>query len=73
MGDFSVSRRLSGEFAQAWLSANPGGEVIYRDLYAVDIPPVSAEHVAAAYTPAEQRTEEQKAILALSDKLCDEL
>ncbi|MEU9408837.1 NAD(P)H-dependent oxidoreductase [Streptomyces sp. NPDC048281] len=36
----SVSRRLSGEFAEAWRKANPEGSYIYRDLAVGPVPHV---------------------------------
>ncbi len=73
LGDHSVSRKLSAEYARAWLVANPGGTIITRDLSTGTIPPVGAAWVQAAYTPAEDRTAEQRATLALSDALIAEL
>jgi FMN-dependent NADH-azoreductase len=73
MGEQSVSRRLTGEFARLWLEANCRGQVIYRDVSGTHIPPVNAEWVAANYTPEESRTPEQHRILALSTELSQEL
>ncbi len=73
MGAGSVSRRLTGEFARRWRAAHPGGKIIYRDLAAMEIPPVSAAWVAANYTPAEARTPQQNELLALSSRLAAEL
>ncbi len=36
----SVSRQISGEFAEAWRKANPDGSYIYRDLAAGPVPHV---------------------------------
>jgi len=72
-GERSVSRRLSAEYAAAWRAANPGGNVIVRDLARTVIPPVDAAWIAAAYTPKESRTAEQRAVLALSDEFIAEL
>jgi FMN-dependent NADH-azoreductase len=73
MGAASVSRHLSSTFVEHWKRANPGGTVITRDLTKSGLVSITAEWVAAAYTPAESRTPEQKATLALSDKLVAEL
>ena len=73
MGEDSISRRLTGEFAHLWREANPGGDVIYRDITAVDIPVVDAEWIAANYTPAESRTPEQHRVLSLSAEFVEEL
>ena len=72
-GEASHSRLISGEFVQAWLQAHPGDTVTYRDLGHQPIPHVTEAFIYAMYTPAEARTPEQKAALALSDELIGEL
>jgi len=69
----SVSRRLTRHLAGEWKQNNPGGRVIERDLVAEPLPFVSEAWIQAAYTPADQRTEEQQRVLALSDALIGEL
>jgi FMN-dependent NADH-azoreductase len=69
----SVSRQLSGAFVDQWKSLHPDTTIIGRDLNATSLPPISAEWVAAAYTPEEARTPQQKTLLALSDTLIAEL
>ena len=69
MGAASVSRHLSNTFVENWKKAHPGGTVVTRDLTKSGLVSINAEWVAAAYTPAEQRTAEQKAVLAKSDEL----
>jgi FMN-dependent NADH-azoreductase len=73
MGEQSISRRLTSEFARLWQSANPHGKITYRDITATSIPAVSAEWVAANYTPVEARTPEQHRILSASTELTQEL
>jgi FMN-dependent NADH-azoreductase len=73
MGALSVSRTLSQFFTERWLEANPGATVLRRDLTTTPIPPVSEAWVTAVYTPADQRTVEQKQELALSDLFVSEL
>jgi len=73
MGERSVSRKLTAEFAKTWTRAHPGGTVISRDLTTLDIPVVNGGWVAAAYTPEGARTAEQKDALAVSDLLIAEL
>jgi FMN-dependent NADH-azoreductase len=73
MGERSVSRKLTAEFANAWLKAHPGGTVISRDLTTLNIPVVNGGWVAAAYTPENARTPEQKGALAVSELLIAEL
>lgn len=69
----SVSRQLTGAFVTEWKSSHPDGTVVYRDLNAIQIPPISAEWVGAAYTPEAARTPQQKELLSLSDSLLAEL
>jgi FMN-dependent NADH-azoreductase len=69
----SVSRQLTGAFVTQWEASHPDGTLLDRDLYATQIPPVTAEWVAAAYMPEDARTPQQKAVLALSDTLIAEL
>jgi FMN-dependent NADH-azoreductase len=73
MGDRSVSRKLTAEFAKTWIETHPGSTVISRDLTTLDIPIVNGAWVAAAYTPEDARTAEQKKTLAISDLLIAEL
>ncbi len=69
----SVSRELTAAFVSQWEASHPGGRVVYRDLNATAIPPVTAEWVGAVYTPEEARTPQQKELLSLSDSLLAEL
>ena len=69
----SVSRQLTGAFVAQWKSSHPDGTVIYRDLNATQIPPISAEWVGAVYAPETANTPQQKRLLSLSDSLLAEL
>ncbi|HEX4001345.1 MAG TPA: NAD(P)H-dependent oxidoreductase [Candidatus Acidoferrales bacterium] len=73
MGEGSISRDLTAEFARSWQTANPDGRVISRDLTTMWIPAVASDWVAAHYTPAESRTPEHHALLARSTELAREL
>jgi FMN-dependent NADH-azoreductase len=73
MGERSVSRKLTAEFAKIWVETHPDGAVISRDLATLNIPVVNGDWVAAAYTPEDARTAEQKKALAISDLLIAEL
>jgi FMN-dependent NADH-azoreductase len=73
MGERSISRKLTAAFAKTWSKTHPGGTVIARDLTAIDIAVINGEWVAAAYTPENARTAEQKEILAVSDSLIADL
>ncbi len=71
--DKSVSRQLTSAFVTEWKSAHPGGTVVERDLNATTILPITAEWVAAAYTPENARTPQQNDLLKQSDTLLAEL
>jgi FMN-dependent NADH-azoreductase len=73
MGERSVSRKLTAEFAKTWAKSHPGGTVISRDLTTLHLPVVDAAWVAAAFTPEDARTAEQKGALAVSDLLIADL
>ena len=44
----SVSRELTAAFVSRWEASHPGGRVVYRDLNATAIPPVTEEWVGLA-------------------------
>jgi FMN-dependent NADH-azoreductase len=69
----SISRELAREFVNTWKTANPSGTVIYRDLAAFTPQPINQAWVHAVFTPPDSRTVEQKALLAPSDELIQEL
>jgi FMN-dependent NADH-azoreductase len=69
----SVSRELTDQFVQRWKLLHPDGRVISRDLNQTQLEPVTAQWIAAAYTPEASRSPEQKRILELSDTLIAEL
>lgn len=52
LGDNSASRQLSREVVEAWKAAEPGIEVVYRDLAADAISHFSAATLVAAGTPS---------------------
>lgn len=73
MGERSVSRKLTGKFADSWLKAHPDGKIIDRDLANLKLGVVDGLWVGAAYTPEASRSEEQVAALRVSDELIAEL
>jgi FMN-dependent NADH-azoreductase len=73
MGERSVSRKLTTQFAETWLKSNPKGTIISRDLTALAIPAIGAPWVAAAHTPEQARTDEQTKLLSTSDALIADL
>jgi FMN-dependent NADH-azoreductase len=73
MGEHSISRKLTEQFATSWRKAHPGGEVVSRDLTTTNILAVNGIWIGAAYTPQEARSPEQQKVLAISDALIAEL
>jgi FMN-dependent NADH-azoreductase len=73
LGERSLSRHLTHEFVGHWKQAHPDGRVTKRDLNATSISPIDAAWITAVYTPEDQRTPEQRALLTLSDTLIAEL
>lgn len=69
----SISRDLTSAFVAYWKSSYPDGTVIYRDLAATPIQPITAEWVGAAFTPQNARSPEQQTLLAQSEVLIKEL
>jgi FMN-dependent NADH-azoreductase len=69
----SVSASVAKEYVTEWQRKNPSGTVVRRNVANEPVPFVTEEWVVAVYTPAENRTEEQKKLLAVSDKLIGEL
>jgi len=73
MGENSISRKLTAQFAASWRKAHPGGEVISRDLTRTELAPVNGLWVGAAHTPEGSHSPEQREALAVSDTLIAEL
>jgi FMN-dependent NADH-azoreductase len=73
MGERSISRKLTSNYAQSWLQARPDGKVVHRDLNEMQLSPVNAEWIAAAYTPESARSEQQRRALETSDSLIADL
>ncbi|BBB11046.1 FMN-dependent NADH-azoreductase [Sphingopyxis sp. FD7] len=69
----SHTRRLGARFVERWIARRPADAVIYRDVGQHPPAPVDADWVAAAFTRPEKRDAAQRARLAESDKLIDEL
>lgn len=71
-GDYSISRKLTAAFVDAW-KKNHQGEVVSRDLSNTDLPFVDLPWIAGAYTPAEQHSPEMEKALEISNTLIAEL
>lgn len=68
LGDNSASRQLSAGVVKAWQAAEPGVQVIYRDVAAEGINHFSGATLGALGTPAEQRSAAQQQEAELSAK-----
>jgi FMN-dependent NADH-azoreductase len=68
----SVSRQLSKRVAARLLAENPNAEVVSRNVTS-GLSPVSEDWITANFTPADDRSDDQKNILSLSDELVSEL
>jgi len=73
MGENSISRKLTAEFAATWRKAHPGSTVITRDLTKTELPVVNGAWIGAAHTPEGSHSPAQKEALAVSDALIAEL
>jgi FMN-dependent NADH-azoreductase len=69
----SISTKLTGEFVEKWKQQHPDGRVIHHNTTIENLPFVDESTIGAFYTPDEARSSDQKKLLALSDKLVDEL
>jgi len=67
------SSQLADHYVAAYLKSNPGAKIVTRDLAADPVPHLGGATVGAFFTPADQRNDEQKAAIALSDELVAEL
>lgn len=69
----SITRDLTDRFIRQWLTAQPGTAIIDRDVGVNPPPMITEDWIAAAFSKEEQRTADQKALLALSDAMIEEL
>lgn len=67
------STQLANDFVQNWQRSHEDAKVIVRDLTADPVPHLDANRFTAFLTSAEQRSAEQREIVAYSDALIDEL
>ncbi|MGE0718289.1 MAG: FMN-dependent NADH-azoreductase [Alphaproteobacteria bacterium] len=72
-GERSLSRALSRRFVERWLAAHPDVTVTDRDLAADPVPHAAATLLAGLGKPADGRSPDEAASVALSDRLIAEL
>jgi FMN-dependent NADH-azoreductase len=69
----SRSRQLSARYAERWQATHPSGTVTYRDLAADPVPHLDQLSFLAGFVTPADRTPEQAAARAWSDRLIDEV
>ncbi|WP_369599952.1 FMN-dependent NADH-azoreductase [Hahella sp. SMD15-11] len=69
----SSSRELAAHFRSRLLEARPDAQVTERDLVRHPLPHIDQAMIASYYTAPEQRSAEQKEVIATSEALVDEL
>ncbi|MBH3337741.1 FMN-dependent NADH-azoreductase [Pseudomonas mendocina] len=69
----SVSRELTQQFIAKWQAEHPADQIQVRDLAAEPVPHLDATLLGGWMTPSEQQSEAEKAALARSNQLTDEL
>lgn len=67
------SSRLAEHFVQVWQTQNPEDRVMVRDLGKDPVPHLTAERFQSFITPDDERSIEQKGVVAYSDLLIEEL
>lgn len=72
-GDNGNSSQLSNAFTARWKAQNPQGQVVLHDLASENVPHLDASRIQALFTPEDQRTPEQQAVVDYSDKLIGEI
>lgn len=71
--DAGVSSTLANEFVAGFKDAHPGATVMTRDLAKEPVPHLTAERFQAFITPADKRDANQRAEVAYSDALIEEV
>jgi FMN-dependent NADH-azoreductase len=71
--DGSVSREVTGAFADHWRAANPHGTYAYRDFGANPVPHLDWDGFLAGSVPVADRSPEQQAAAKVSDELIADL
>jgi len=72
-GGASYSTRVAQALVEKLQGENPGAKVVVRDLVKAPLPHIGEDFVAGVFTPEESRNEAQRAEVARSDAIVDEL
>lgn len=69
----SISKSIAASFIEKWQTTNDVDNIIHRDVGASPPDFISQDWITAVFTPDDAKTDEQKALLSLSDTLINEL
>lgn len=69
----SISRQLTAEFIAQWKAAHPADEVVVRDLAQETVPHLDNDLLGGWMKPADQQNDAERAALARSNLLTEEL
>ncbi len=72
-GDNGQSSQLARQFVQRWANGRSGARIIYRSLTQQPLPHLDETIFGSFSTPEDDRTEEQRAHVARSNRLIEEL
>lgn len=72
-GENSNSRQIASKLINRIVAADPTANVVDRDTNASEISALTGETVGAFYTPTEDRSDAQKEVIAVSEKLVAEV
>lgn len=67
------SSQLADQIVSGWRAANPGSQLITRDIARDPVPHLTEERFAAFLAKPDVRTSEQRAVVAYSDALIEEV
>ncbi|WP_236214114.1 FMN-dependent NADH-azoreductase [Metapseudomonas otitidis] len=69
----SISRQLTAEFVAQWKAAHPADVVVVRDLAQESVPHLDSDLLGGWMKPADQQNDAERAALARSNRLTEEL
>lgn len=72
-GERSLSRQLASSFIDSWRTKSIAGSIIERDVGRNPPPFVTEDWIAAAFTPADERTDRMNEVLTYSNEAIAEL
>ena len=69
----SVTRQYGAHFTDLWMKINHQSRIIERDLYQAPPPFITQDWITAAFTPETEHTAKQQDVLAMSNRLYEEV